>query len=355
MENLLRWSIQNSTDNNPQPNNGPAQNKDLDPGILDAILGRPDSELMKEALAVAVDEKRREDERIQALDDFEMLIEHIDNANNMEKLQMWEPLQALLTSPSSTDDIKTQTLWIIGTAVQNNPAAQFHYLSFSPVSTLLSFLSPSVRSAKTRSKAVYALSSVLKHSAAAVRQLEEAGGWETLKAALEDSDISVRRKTAFLFNSLLAPSYGVDSAGEAQLSGPTLHSETTEQPAASPTVHPNSHASMLSDPSSFVTSPATAKAFEAHGIADAMISSLTSPTPHGPDGEQEGDADFEEKAIRSLHTYLTSCQGRLPENQKRELRQFIQDQAAKEGGDEKLADRWGMMADEVKELSGAVA
>jgi len=36
---------------------------------------------MKEALDVALDEKRDEDARVQALDDFEMLVEHIDNAN----------------------------------------------------------------------------------------------------------------------------------------------------------------------------------------------------------------------------------------------------------------------------------
>ena len=72
MESLLRWSIANSTpqDANQPP---PRPRTDLDPGIIDAILGKPDAELMKEALAVAVDEKRDEDERIQALDDFEMV------------------------------------------------------------------------------------------------------------------------------------------------------------------------------------------------------------------------------------------------------------------------------------------
>lgn len=35
---------------------------------------------------------------------------------------MWEPLQDLLAS--SSEDVKVQALWVIGTAVQNNPAAQ---------------------------------------------------------------------------------------------------------------------------------------------------------------------------------------------------------------------------------------
>ncbi len=141
MEQLLRWGIANSDPNAPPPQ----PRTDLDPGIIDAILGKSDAELMKEALAVAVDEKRDEDERLQALDDFEMLIEQIDNANSecrspitmserektnlyaaadLEKLKMWEPLQALLTSPTSSEAIQRQILWILGTAVQNNPAAQ---------------------------------------------------------------------------------------------------------------------------------------------------------------------------------------------------------------------------------------
>ena len=43
---------------------------------------------------------------------------------DLSKLKMWDPLQKLLTSPTSTEDIKVQAMWVMGTAVQNNPAAQ---------------------------------------------------------------------------------------------------------------------------------------------------------------------------------------------------------------------------------------
>jgi len=52
-------------------------------------------------------------------------IHHVD----MKKLKMWEPLHDLLKSTTS-DELKMQTLWVIGTALQNNPAAQLvvsHY------------------------------------------------------------------------------------------------------------------------------------------------------------------------------------------------------------------------------------
>ncbi len=72
MESLLRWGIENSAVTNEQQ--PPVQpRKDLDPAIIDHILGKPDAVLMKEALDVALDENRDEDERLQALDDFEMV------------------------------------------------------------------------------------------------------------------------------------------------------------------------------------------------------------------------------------------------------------------------------------------
>ena len=79
MDSLLRWSIENSTPRNPDA--PPPARKDLDPEIIDYLLGKPDAVLMKEALDVALDDKRDDGARIQALDDFEMLVENIDNAN----------------------------------------------------------------------------------------------------------------------------------------------------------------------------------------------------------------------------------------------------------------------------------
>ncbi|KAI0758916.1 nucleotide exchange factors-like protein [Fomes fomentarius] len=410
MEQLLRWGIANSDprDANQPP---PRPRTDLNPEIIDAILGKSDAELMKEALAVAVNEKRDEDERIQALDDFEILIEQIDNANNLEKLKMWEPLHSLLISPTSSEAIQMQTLWILGTAVQNNPPAQNSYLALSPLRALLSFLSPTVRSGKTRSKAVYALSGLLKHNAAAVKQMHEVEGWDVLRDALQDSDITVRRKVAFLLNSLLVPTAppqaspsssqqtpnlqqpaniqqplqvptstaAVTAAAADQLQSlsiqpsssgtstavtapststalSTTFSQPSSQSAVSPpqTVHPNSHASMVADPSSYATSPSTVRALEERGLLQTLISSLASPVPHGPDGESEGDADFEEKVLRALHTYAVGCQRPIDGEDGKVLGEWLGKQSSKAGGDAKAAEKWGLSEPELKELKQAI-
>ncbi|KAH7924195.1 Fes1-domain-containing protein [Leucogyrophana mollusca] len=344
MESLLRWGIENSTPSSGGSAPPPAPRRDLDPAIIDHILGKPDAQLMKEALEVAVDDAKAEDARLAALDDLEMLVENIDNANDLKKLKMWEPLQKLLTASGSTDAIKTQTLWVIGTALQNNPAAQQAYLTIDPLPTLLASLSPASCSAQMRSKALYTLSGLLKHNAVAVKQLVDIDGWTAFRGALEDSNINVRRKTAFLLNTLLVPTSDLpDSA-----SSPDIH---TPSSAAAP-VHANSHASMLSDPDSVSTSGPTLQALiaentvEGSSLLDAVISALSEPVPFGPDGESERDVDFEDNVVRLLHTYVAQCRKEFAGVQKHGLRGYF--------GDAKDDNRWGLSADELTALKSAM-
>ena len=70
MESLLRWGIQNSASGGNAPS-GPRQ--DLNPEIIDMILGKSDAEQMKEDIAVATDYQRSEDERVDALDHLQMV------------------------------------------------------------------------------------------------------------------------------------------------------------------------------------------------------------------------------------------------------------------------------------------
>lgn len=79
---------------------------------------------------------------------------------------------------------------------------------------------------------------------------------------------------------------------------PTASSDTPDLPSSIHTpVHPNSHASMIADPSSVSTVELTRDALEHHGLLEVLIGALTSPVPHGPDGENEGDEEFEDKII----------------------------------------------------------
>ena len=69
MESLLRWGIENSS---PGERPDVSKRSDLDPEIINYILGKPDAQLMKEALEAALDVSNDEDQRITAMDDLEM-------------------------------------------------------------------------------------------------------------------------------------------------------------------------------------------------------------------------------------------------------------------------------------------
>ena len=74
MQSILRWSIENSTPlDNAASDRPPIERKDLDPAVIDLILGKPDAVQMKEDMDVAVDVNRSEDDRISALDHLEMV------------------------------------------------------------------------------------------------------------------------------------------------------------------------------------------------------------------------------------------------------------------------------------------
>ncbi|KAF8645977.1 hypothetical protein AX16_007462 [Volvariella volvacea WC 439] len=357
MQSLLRWAIENSTpgESAPQPAGESRNLKNLDPGIIDMLLGKPDAVLMKESLDAALDTARSEEARVDALDQLEMLIEQIDNANNLEKLKMWQPLQNLLTAETSTPDIKMHALWVIGTALQNNPAAQDAYMAYKPLPTLISFLTSSPSSTlKTRSRALYTISGLLKHNAPAVEALSDPDvhGWEKLKESLQDPEIAVRRKTIFLFSTLLTPTAPHTIASS--LSSANLHTPDTPNDQNQP-VHPNSHAVHLTNPERVVTSNLTLKAIEKYGILDAIISSLVNPLPYGEDGEMEGpDVDFEEKTVQLLHNYALTCDGPLSPTQKKDLKSFFDSEISK-SSEETLLERWGLASSDFKALLARVA
>ncbi|RHZ51873.1 Hsp70 nucleotide exchange factor FES1 [Aspergillus thermomutatus] len=161
MNNLLKWSIENSTSaKQAGDSDGAAQaptSRSLNPEMLSALFGGPsDADLMKAAMeALHSDEVDLENKMI-AFDNFEQLIESIDNANNLEPLGLWTPLVELLKHEEA--EMRRMAAWCIGTAVQNNEKAQDKLIGFNVLPTLVS-MSTSDPAPAARKKAVYAISS----------------------------------------------------------------------------------------------------------------------------------------------------------------------------------------------------
>lgn len=163
MNQLLKWSIENSKDPSADPTSTTdpkaerPSGRPLNPEALKSLMGGPtDADLMKESMAAILSPDITVDNKVIAFDNFEQLIETIDNANNMDNLGLWTPLVSLLGSEEA--ELRRYAAWCIGTAVQNNVKAQTKLLVTGAVATLIQ-LAIEDSNEGVRRKAIYALSS----------------------------------------------------------------------------------------------------------------------------------------------------------------------------------------------------
>ena len=163
MNQLLKWGIENSETPSADPTSTTDPKAERPSGrpinaeALNSLLGGPsDADLMKESMATILSPRVTLGDKLVAFDNFEQLIENLDNANNMEVLGLWAPLVQLLTSDDA--DLRKYAAWCVGTAVQNNFKAQARLLALDAI-PLLTHLSTEDSSEPVRRKAIYALSS----------------------------------------------------------------------------------------------------------------------------------------------------------------------------------------------------
>jgi len=261
LQGLLRWGLANQT---------PEQVEAVDPirskehmKILNDIMANQvsDAQRMRAAVAIAGDSSIPLEERLIAWDELEMLIESLDNANDLTPLKLWPDIIAHFRD--SEPETVTQALWVCGTAIQNNPKSQEDFLAENPIPTIIELIAETSTSAQVRSKALYCLSGAVKHNESAMSTFTSNQGWQALNSALQDPDITCRRKSAFLIDSLFQ------------------HSTT---------------------PSQLVQSARESKTI------DTLVSCLGKDMlPFGPNGEESEDEDLEDKAFGAIKTMIDVC------------------------------------------------
>ncbi|TDZ22413.1 Hsp70 nucleotide exchange factor fes-1 [Colletotrichum sidae] len=174
LNELLKWSIQNQTPAQDGDGTaaaaaaptGPAGNT-LSPEALAALFGGgpSDAELMKASMdtVTSTDPEITLESKLVAFDNFEQLIESLDNANNMAKLALWTPLLGCLAHEEQ--DIRRMAAWCVGTAVQNNEPSQERLLAMGDagIPALVSLATGDGEDQAVRRKAVYALSSAVRN------------------------------------------------------------------------------------------------------------------------------------------------------------------------------------------------
>lgn len=187
MEKLLHWSIaQQAGDKDALEKIGAPDQK-----ALNQLFGGPDeTALMKESILVATNpEVSLEDKEI-ALDNFEMLIENLDNANNIGNLKLWGKIVDLLND-DVPDELRVLVCGIIGTAVQNNPKSQEDFDQTKGLEVLIN-VTETTKSKELQLKALYAISSFIRNYRAGYDKFDKLNGWKLLDFDNKDSKYNIR-------------------------------------------------------------------------------------------------------------------------------------------------------------------
>lgn len=194
LNQLLQWSIENSessrdaapTDQQRDPNRG------LNSKMLSELLGGPsDADRMREAMTAIVapmDQVNLENKSI-AWDNFEQLIEQIDNANNMESMGLWQPLIQQLDHEEG--EMRKGAAACLNTAVQNNVKCQERLLSLGVVPKLAKMATDDSNQA-VRKKAIGALSSEVRNFQPGMDELEKNlpdSVWKSKKGGVDAADM----------------------------------------------------------------------------------------------------------------------------------------------------------------------
>ncbi|KAH3903105.1 related to Hsp70 nucleotide exchange factor FES1 [Saccharomycodes ludwigii] len=162
MEKLLQWSIANT-----QKNEDGKTHDQPDPKALAELfgLGGPsEPELMKHAMAVISNPDATVDNKLIAFENFEMLIENLDNANLMKNLKLWEPLIKVLDDKD--DELRACALSTIGSAVQNNQTTQNDFMSYETGLIKIMDLAKDNKEqpSSVRIKAFFAITCLVRHN-----------------------------------------------------------------------------------------------------------------------------------------------------------------------------------------------
>lgn len=162
LTNLLKWGVENADSSRKDPTSQVKKSQNLNTEALAALFGNrpPDTQLMKEAMKIIEEEENDLKNRLIAFDNFEQLIEGIDNANNLGPLELWEPLVKMLRDKEA--ELRTYAAWCCATAVQNNMKSQERLLILGAIPTIVE-LATEDSDPDVRKKAILALSSATRN------------------------------------------------------------------------------------------------------------------------------------------------------------------------------------------------
>ncbi|GLC35278.1 hypothetical protein PLESTM_000302600, partial [Pleodorina starrii] len=170
------------------------------------------------------------EEREALLDELMDIVSSIDYARDLHKIGGLPVLLELLASPHPS--LQWRAAEVVATCVANNPPVQQWFLEGGVLPQLLQLAGPSERHPTVRTKALLALSGLVRHFGPGLQALRDAGGLSLLVGCLGDTDRRVGRKAMTLLTYLLSQRRADCAAAVAGGALPLLVAELRSSAAA---------------------------------------------------------------------------------------------------------------------------
>jgi hsp70-interacting protein len=202
-----------------------------------------DVQKMKRLVEVLKKEDTKDTEKAYALEELQYLVEDIDNAQDLHKIEGYVPVLRLLSSPDT--DVRRWATWVISTCAQNNPWAQQRALEKGTLPRILNLLKTE-KDEGVVAKALAAVSALLRENSGAQDLfLKHADGLQLL-ASIICNRLAVP-VSSFVLNT---PSVPMTSSSKSIDSTVGSVSAETSQPSTTvtDTVSSTSHSASLTAP-----------------------------------------------------------------------------------------------------------
>lgn len=137
---------------------------------------------------------------LRALEELLILVEHIDNAIDLQKLGGYSVVIRILDHSES--EIRTAAAWVLGKASQNNPIVQKQVLELGALTKLMKMMKS--HTTEEAIKALFAISALIRNNLNGQNLFYQEAGDTMLQEVLSNSNLDIRlhKKSLFLIADL---------------------------------------------------------------------------------------------------------------------------------------------------------
>ncbi|PHU01542.1 hypothetical protein BC332_31329 [Capsicum chinense] len=205
-DGLLKWSLSHADGTNPPPRNLSEEDRKWFMEAMQAQTVDVVKRMKEITLVMQTPEQVLESQGVTSQDIEDMLdelqehVESIDMANDLHSIGGLVPLLGYLKN--SHANIRAKAAEVVSTIVQNNPRSQQLVMEANGLEPLLSNFT-SDPDVTARTKALGAISSLIRHNKPGIAAFRLANGYAALRDALSSESLRFQRKALNLIHYLL--------------------------------------------------------------------------------------------------------------------------------------------------------